>query len=486
MSPRILFVTPELEDFIQVGGLAAVSAALPRALRNLADARIVLPGYRSVLRQIEQAGQQVQIIGTCPARAAMPACDIGRTATVDGLPVYLVLCPALYERDGGPYTDAHGRDWADNDLRFARFALAAAELATGAVDPTWSADVVHANDWPTALVPAYLAWQNSHIPTVLTIHNLAYQGLFPKQTLGRIGAPDSAFKIDGVEFYGKVSFLKAGLVYASHLTTVSETYAHEITTPEFGCGLEGLLAKRSRANELTGILNGIDETWDPRTCPDLKQPFGDCDWDARSVNGNHLRQEFGLALSRGPLFGLVARLVYQKGVDLVLATAETIIQSGGQIVVMGRGEPKFEHALREAQRRQPKDLGLALRFDDAEARMIFAGSDFYLMPSRFEPCGLSQMYAQRFGSLPIGRRTGGLAETISDGKTGFLFRDSSSESLLGGICRAFAAFGQKRKLNVMRSGAMAKTYGWANSVRTYSALYNKVYNKVGGGKVAAA
>lgn len=470
MPLRILFATPELEDFIQVGGLAAVSAALPRALRNYADTRIVLPGYRAVLKQLGN----IEVVGRCEGRADLPACDIARTATGDGLPLYVVMCPELFDRDGGPYSDLNGRDWADNDLRFARFALAAAALATGAADPTWSADVVHANDWPTALLPAYLTWQGSRIPTVLTIHNLAYQGLFPKRTLGRIGAPDSAFQIDGVEFYGKVSFLKAGLVYASHLTTVSETYAREITTSEFGCGLEGLLAKRSRANELNGILNGIDETWDPRTCPELVQPFGAGDWDARGVNGDQVRKQFGLALSRGPLFGLVARLVHQKGVDLVLATAETIIASGGQIVVLGRGEPQFETALQAAQRRRPDDLAVALRFDDAEARRIFAGSDFTLMPSRFEPCGLSQMYAQRFGSLPIGRNTGGLAETIADGETGFLFRDSSSESFLGGICRAFAAFGQKSRLNLMRSGAMAKSYSWQNSVRSYRSLYEKV------------
>ncbi|MDO9414246.1 MAG: glycogen synthase GlgA [Pseudolabrys sp.] len=470
MSLRILFATPEFEDFIQVGGLGAVAAALPRAMRKRADVRIILPGYRAVLRQLSAH----EIIGHCPAQAQMPACDIARTTTADGLPVYVVICPELYERDGGPYTDTLNRDWADNDVRFGRFALAAAALASGAVDRNWSADVVHANDWPTALIPAYLAWQGSRIPTVLTIHNLAYQGLFPKQTLGRIGAPDSSFQMDGVEFYGKVSFLKAGLVYASHLTTVSETYAQEITTSEFGCGLEGLLAKRSHTGELTGILNGIDETWDPRTCPEVLEPFGAGDWNARSRNGDHVRKQFGLALSRGPLFGLVARLVYQKGVDLVLATAETIMASGGQIVIMGRGEPQFEQALSEAQKRRPKDMGVALRFDDADARMIFAGTDFTLMPSRYEPCGLSQMYAQRFGSLPIARRTGGLAETIADDKTGFLFRESSSESFLGGICRAFAAFGEKSRLNVMRSGAMAKSYSWTNSVTGYRSVYEKV------------
>lgn len=467
---RILFATPEFEGLAQVGGLAAVSAALPRALRPKSDTRIVIPGYSSVLKKLAP----LDIVGTCAPHAGLPGCTVARSKTADGTMLYVVLSPELFEREGGPYIDEYGRDWPDNDVRFARFALAVTELACGKVDPEWSADLVHANDWPTALVPAYLAWQGSHLPSVLTIHNLAYQGLFGRDTIGRIGAPQSAFQMEGLEFYGKVSFLKGGLVYASHLTTVSETYAREITTPELGCGLEGLLAKRWRNQELTGILNGIDDTWDPRTCPGLVQPFDAGDWRARSINSNHVRKQFGLALSRGPLFGLVARLVYQKGLDLVLATAETIIASGGQIVIMGRGEPHIEQALSNVQKQRPEDMAVALRFDDAEARMIFAGSDFYLMPSRFEPCGLSQMYAQRLGSLPIGRKTGGLAETISDGQTGFLFRESSSESLLGGICRAFAAFGQKDRLDTMRKGAMAKTYDWAKSAGSYRTLYGQL------------
>jgi len=470
MTLRILFATPELEGLVQVGGLAAVSAALPRALRQQADTRIVIPGYRSVVQKLGP----IDIIGTCKPFADLPGCSVARSKTPDGTTLYVVLSPELFEREGGPYTDERGRDWVDNDVRFARFALTAAQLASGAVDKEWSADLVHANDWPTALVPAYLAWQGSHLPTVLTIHNLAYQGLFGRETLGRIGAPSSSFQIDGLEFYGKVSFLKGGLVYASHLTTVSETYAREITTLELGCGLEGLLAKRWRNQELTGILNGIDDTWDPRTCPGLMQPFEAGDWRARSVNGNQVRKQFGLALSRGPLFGIVARLVYQKGLDLVLATAETILASGGQIVIMGRGEPEIEQALTNAQKRRPDDMAVALRFDDTEARMIFAGSDFYLMPSRFEPCGLSQMYAQRLGSLPIGRKTGGLAETINDDTTGFLFKESSSESFLGGICRAFAAFGRPERLNKMREGAMAKSYEWTKSAGSYRSLYGRL------------
>ena len=271
----------------------------------------------------------------------MPACSLGRASTKDGLPVYVLLCPQLYDRPGNPYGDELGRDWPDNDVRFGRFASAAAELAAGTLDKNWAADLVHANDWQAALAPAYLAWRGSKVPSILTIHNLAYQGLFPPESLRRIGAPESSFHIDGLEFYDHVSFLKGGLVYASHLTTVSATYAREITTRELGCGLEGLLQRRSDAAQLTGILNGIDESWDPSACAQLAQTFAPGDWEGKQANADYVRKQFGLALSRGPLFGLVARLVHQKGVDLVLSAADEIIEAGGQIVVTGSGEAQI-------------------------------------------------------------------------------------------------------------------------------------------------
>ncbi len=475
---HVLFVTSEFDDFVRVGGLGAVSAALPRALRANADVRVILPGYRSVLQNVGS----LEIVGHCPAIAELPPCDIGKVETEDGLPVFLVLCPSLYDRSGNPYGDENGRDWLDNDVRFARFASAAAALACGEVDPCWRADLVHTNDWQGALTPAYLAWRGARPATLLTIHNLAYQGLFSRSTLRRIGAPESSFAIDGLEFYGKVSFLKAGLIYSSHLTTVSQTYAREITTPEFGCGLQGVLAKRHQEQRLSGILNGIDESWDPRTCPTLAAPFAAGEWRGKRENADHVRKEFGLAVSRGPLFGLVARLVHQKGVDLVLGAAETIVNSGGQLVIMGRGEPRFEQALQVAQQGRPGSISVSLDFNDAGARRIFAGSDFTLMPSRFEPCGLSQMYAQRFGSLPIGRKTGGLSETISDGETGFLFADASPESFLSGICRAFGAYADKARLNSMRSGAMRQSFGWSRSADEY----RKLYSRLGHGMAIAA
>jgi len=466
---RVLFVTTEMDDFVRVGGLAAVSAALPRALRPWADIRVLLPGYADIVEQLTH----IQIVGECAAKAVMPAARLGRASTRDGLPVYVLLCPQLYDRPGNPYGDEHGRDWPDNDIRFGRLAAAAAELAMGRLDRNWAADVVHANDWQAALTPAYLAWSGARLPSVLTIHNLAYQGLFPKDSLRRIGAPEASFHIDGLEFYDQLSFLKGGIVYASHLTTVSGTYAREITTQEFGCGLEGLLRMRSEASELTGILNGIDESWDPRFCAQLAQPFGAGDWDGKRANADYVRKQFGLAVSRGPIFGLVARLVHQKGIDLVLSAADEIIEAGGQIVVTGSGTPDIEQALVDAHRRRPDAIGVAIGFNDGQARRIFAGSDFTLMPSRFEPCGLSQMYAQRFGSLPIGHQTGGLAETITDGETGFLFSQPSIDSFLGGIRRAFATFMATDRLDTMRRSAMARTFSWDLSAACYSTLYQR-------------
>jgi starch synthase len=469
VSYKVLFATSEFEDFVRAGGLASVSAALPRELRTLCDIRVVIPAYRSLLAAVSE----IEVVGTCPPLADLPACVIGLTRTKDGLPVYLVICPQLYDREGSPYGAENGVDWPDNDIRFARLSSAAAEIAAGKADGNWSADLIHVNDWPTALAPAYLEWSGRRLPSLLTIHNLAYQGLFDHRTMERIGAPSAAFNIDQLEFYGKVSFLKGGIVHASHLTTVSQTYSREITTKEYGCGLQDLLRLKAERNQLTGILNGIDETWNSHQCADLASPFGVGDWDAKEHNSQAVRQEFGLPMSRGPLFGLVARLVHQKGIDLVLSTAEAIVAAGGQLIVSGRGEEAFERKLEETSRRFPGSIAVKLGFEDGAARRIFAGSDFTLMPSRFEPCGLSQMYAQRFGSLPIGHATGGLAETIEDGKTGFLFKSASVESFLGALCRAFSTYGTKAELNLMRHAAMARIFSWRASANNYFDLYGR-------------
>ncbi|MDE2363277.1 MAG: glycogen synthase GlgA [Hyphomicrobiales bacterium] len=461
---KVLFVTSEITDYVQTGGLGEVSAALPRALRSFADVRILVPGYRQVL---DCAGQ-IHPVALLEGVGDVPACALGRTRTSDGIPVYVVLNADLYDRPGGLYLDEDGRDWVDNDIRFARLSLAAAQIAAGAGDPNWKPDNLHLNDWPTALASGYLAWRGAETPTLLTIHNLAYQGVFDPARRTALGIPESAFSVNGVEFYGKLSFLKAGLFYADHLTTVSGAYAQEITTPQFGCGLHGLLAERSQQGRLTGILNGIDETWDP--ChSEQRAEFDPHAWKGR--HADYVRGRFGLALSRGPLFAIVSRLVHQKGVDLSLEVAEEIVADGGQLVVTGQGESHLEERLLDLAEKHPDQVGVRIGFDGAEARAMFAGSDFLLMPSRFEPCGLSQMYAQRFGSLPIAHRTGGLADTIEDGRTGFLFHSPTAGHLKSAVRRAFQTFGSGGHLHDMRRAAMSRTFGWAESARRYAGLY---------------
>ncbi|MDF3061341.1 MAG: glgA [Microvirga sp.] len=466
---RILYVTSEIADFVKAGGLGEVSAALPRTLKQQYDVRILVPGYRKVV----ETHPRLPVVGRLPAAHGLPSCEIGRFETIDGLIIYVVLCPDLYDRDGSPYGDEAGIDWEDNDIRFARLGLAAAEIASGVGDLGWKPDLLHLNDWPSSLASGYLAWRDKPLPSVLTIHNLAYQGLFEPERLPRLGIPDNAFQIDGVEFYGKLSFLKAGIVYSDHVTTVSSTYAREITTPEFGCGLDGLLRVKAEQGRLTGILNGIDESWDPRTDPYLASPFEPQNLKGKVANRDEVRKEFGLAVSRGPLFAVVSRLVHQKGVDLAIDGTETILREGGQIVVTGKGESELEAQLEKLAKKHPGKVGVKLGFEEGTARRMYAGSDFLLMPSRFEPCGLSQMYAQKFGSLPIAHRTGGLADTIEDGVTGFLFREPSLGGLLGAVYRAVDAYRSRKKLNSMRRAAMGRSFAWQRSAVSYKKVYDR-------------
>ena len=467
MKRRILFVTTEMTDYVKVGGLGEVSAALPRALSRDYDVRVLIPGYPQVLAR----HKCLSIIGEVEARASMPACRIARTKTEDGLAIYILLAPELFERDGTPYGDRTGADWNDNHIRFARLSSAAAELALGRADASWSADLVHCNDWPSALTPAYMRWSGRAAPSVLTVHNLAYQGLFSHDVIGDIGVPDSAFHMEGVEFYDQLSFMKAGLVYSDHITTVSANYAREITTPEHGCGLDGVLRQRLAESRLTGIVNGIDESWDSTTDPNLAARFEPGDWNARSLNAKAVRETFGLEDSTGPLFTVVSRLVHQKGIDFIVEAADEIAEFGGQIAVIGEGDPQIEKSLRCKFSRHPRALGFLSRYDESLARRMYAGSDFLLMPSRFEPCGLSQMFAQRLGSLPIVHRTGGLADTVRDGVTGFQFSAPSVEGLLGGVRRAFSVFARKSQLSRMRLNAMSQTFSWRESAQTYGSLY---------------
>ncbi len=469
-KPKILFATSEISDFVQTGGLGAVSASLPRALRASCDMRVVLPGYPQVLARTPS----LQVIEQLPGHAGLPPCSIAAGATADGLALLVVLCDELYRRDGGPYADAAARDYADNDVRFARLSLAVAEIAARGAGG-WTPDVVHLNDWPTALAAGYLTWRGAATPSVLTIHNLAHQGLFPAERLGALGIPDAAFGLEGVEFHGKVSFLKAGLAYSSHVTTVSETYAKEIVAPARGCGLDGLLALRAEQSRLSGVINGIEDEWDPRADRSCPYQFDPPRWKGRYAD--FVRGALGLSLARAPLFAFVARFAHQKGVDLLIEAAEGVVARGGQLVVVGEGEAEAE--LRALTRRWPEAVAVRTPFDARLARAVFAGADFLLMPSRYEPCGLSQMYAQKFGALPIAHRTGGIAETVFDGKTGLLFEAPDRKSLEAAIARAFALYQSPREFSAMRRAAMALDFGWSRSAKRYAELYRELNGRAG-------
>ena len=449
-ATKLLFVTSEMGDFIKSGGLGEVASALPRALRKLFDVRVLLPGFK----QVRDGAQAVDVVCRMAGSAGLPPWSLGRTRTQDGLVVYVVLCDELYAREGSPYGPFSGGDFEDNDVRFARLSLAAAELAAGEADANWRPDVLHVNDWTSALAPAYLRWKNIDTPSILTIHNLAYQGLYAPERMSALGIPDQAFALDGAEFHGKISFLKAGISYASHVTTVSETYAREITTQALGCGLDGLLRTRLDEGRLTGIINGIDEEWDRPSEQDASIDA----WKARQADV--IRAAFDLPASDGPLFSIVSRLVHQKGIDLSVEAAETIVANGGQLVIIGRGDAPCERDIEELVQRHPESVSAHIGFDEAQAQQMFAASDFLLMPSRFEPCGLSQMYAQRAGSLPIARRTGGLADTIEDGKSGFLFSSPTAKGLSRAVARAIRKYRTKRAFGSMRRAAMAKEFGW--------------------------
>lgn len=469
---KVLFVTPEYTGLIKAGGLGDVSAALPRALAHCSDVRILIPGYREILKQ----NLPIKTVARLEGLANIPACKVGELQLEkDGPTIYVLLCPELFDREGSPY-GRDGKDWEDNHIRFARLGLAAADLALGKGHIGWRPDIIHANDWPSALAPAYMALRNQPTPSLFTIHNLAFQGLFDPAICADIGLPGEVFNTEEMEFFGKLSFMKAGLVYSNSITTVSETYAHEITRPEFGCGLHGLLEQKSRQGLLHGITNGIDDSWEPSSDPYLAASFSPRQWEAKRVNTRYVESRFNLAANDGPLFAVVSRLAEQKGVDLTLGIADKLVRAGGRLAVMGTGEPELERALMKLAKRYPRQVGVHIGFNEIEARRFFAGSDFLLMPSRFEPCGLSQMYAQRFGSLPIATCTGGLADTIQDGLNGFLFHETTLDSYDAAVKRALKVYERPELLNAMRCHAMNSPQYWRDSVRPYQQLYLRVLN----------
>jgi len=479
---KVLQVSAEIFPLLKTGGLADVAGALPQALGNAgADVRVLLPGFAPVLADLHDNRLLTQL--TTPWGEAI-AVRQGRLASLD-LAAYVIDAPALYLRPGTPYEDAQHQPFSDNDRRFALLGWVAAQLAAR-LDEQWQPRVVHSHDWHAALAGAYMAYlppQRARVASVFTVHNLAYQGLFAPRHFFELGLPASAFAVDGLEFHGQLSFMKAGLYYADHITTVSPTYAREIQTPEQGCGLDGLL--RTRAADLSGILNGVDEAvWNPAHDAALAAPF-----DARQIEGKArckaaLQQALGLTVqTQAPLFGVVSRLTEQKGLHLVLDVVDALMARGGQLVVLGTGEAALQKAFAERARAHPGAMSVRIGYDEPYAHQIFAGSDVTLVPSRFEPCGLTQMYGLKYGSLPLVHRVGGLADTVvdcsledlADGKAnGFVFERFDAHTLSRAVARAFALYARPSLWRQVRARGMRQPLGWGQAAAQYLALYRRL------------
>ena len=398
-------------------------------------------------------------------------CRILESNLPSGVPLYLLDCPELYIRNGGPYQTGEGEDWPDNALRFGVLSRVAALLGGAASPLGWRPDVVHCNDWPTALAPLYLKREADAAASVMTVHNLAFQGLFEPSALASLGLPQSDFSLERLEFYGRLSFLKGGIACADAVTTVSPTYAAEIQTEALGCGLDGLL--RERRNDLYGILNGIDTAvWDPAGDALIAAPYDAARLDAKRDNKEALQRRMQLRVDDGvPLLGMVGRLTHQKGIDLVLAAAEELVGLPAQLAVLGKGDRAHEHALAAIAARYPGQVAVATGFNEELAHLIEAGADVFLMPSRFEPCGLSQMYSQRYGTPPVAHATGGLLDTITDGETGFLFDRPERAALLAAVQRALAARAEPLRWRAIQRAGMARDFSWSEAARRYADLY---------------
>jgi starch synthase len=481
----LLFATSECAPWIKTGGLADVSAALPAALERYAiDARVLLPAYRPVLAA---AGHRREV-ARIPATAHFPAATLLDAPLPTGVPAWLVHCPPLYDRDAGPYQDDAGKDWPDNATRFGLLARAAALLAGDRSPLDWRPHVLHCNDWQSALAPAYLKLgSDKHAATLICIHNLAFQGLFPAATVAAVELPASSFTVDGVEFYGQLSFLKAGIVYADAIVTVSPTYAREIQSEPLGFGFQGLLAPR--AGRLHGIMNGIDVgTWDPASDPHIARRYDATHLDAKRENKRALQARMGLPVDDAvPLFGSIGRLTEQKGVDLIGEIAPRLAAAPAQLAMIGNGASAFEQALRAAARAHPHAIAIETGFDEPLAHLIEAGADAFLMPSRFEPCGLNQMYSQRYGTPPIAHATGGLCDSIVDCKpatlkagtaTGFLFHEPTADALFTAIKRAITAYRKPKTWQALQQNGMARDFSWGHAAQSYAALYASLVDSI--------
>lgn len=475
---KILFATSEAIPLIKTGGLADVSGALPAALRRIGvDARLLLPGYPKVMEGLTGLRPAAEFYGW----DVFPWARLLAGEMPDGTPVFVIDCPELYRRAGGPYVDTHGKDWPDNARRFGLLSRIAAALASDNTPLGWRPDVLHCNDWQTGLAPAYLKLAGSGTPSVITVHNLAFQGNYGRDVLPQLGLPWESYQPEGVEFYGQLSFLKAGLHYADRITTVSPTYAREIQGETLGFGLQGLL--RHRSQDLVGILNGIDmEEWDPSADHYLAARFDADDLGGKAACKRALQQRVGLDQDgQAMLFGLVGRFTHQKGIDVVLSAAPQLLDSAHvQLVMLGSGDADMQAAARALGERYPGRVSVTVGFDEGLSHQIEAGVDAFLMPSRFEPCGLNQMYSQRYGTPPIVHATGGLvdsvvdcnARTLEDGSaSGFVFGDMSADTLAWTMRRALETYLDPVQWRRLVGNAMRKDFGWETSAERYRELY---------------
>ncbi len=475
---KILFVTSEAHPLIKTGGLADVCGSLPKALTELSqDIRLILPNYQAL-----KASENVKFLTSI--RIDNRNINILETLMPDSqVIVWLVDYPAYYNYPGNPYVDEQGEPWSNNAERFGLFCRIVTEVAMNRINQDWQPDVVHCNDWQSGLVPAFLSLEEGRPSTVFTIHNMAYQGLFPLTSASVLNLPGQLWHPAGLEFHGMLSFIKGGLVYADYITTVSPTYALEIQTAEFGYGLEGLLEHRKEF--LGGIINGIDlDQWDPEKDPNIFQCYSAKTLGKKLLNKTALQAKLGLPIEEHiPLFGLIGRLVEQKGIDLLLDCFSEMITMKLQFVLLGSGDKVFEKQLQEFAELYPDKIAIKIGYDEALAHLIEAGADAFLMPSRFEPCGLNQMYSQRYGTVPIVRKTGGLADTVIDAlpetlgnqtATGIVFNEASPSALLEAIKRTLILYSMPDSWKKIQVNAMGKDFSWQRSGKQYLELYQKL------------
>lgn len=481
-KPRVLFVTPEVFPLSKTGGLGDVSAALPAALRELkVDIRLLLPGYPTVLSglKLKRTVAKFDLQPHFP-----PATLISARLRINesiNVPLYIIHCPAFYQREGGIYLDSNGQDWPDNAQRFGLLSKIGSLLASDTSPLAWTPDIVHCNDWQSGLAPAYLHYHSGNkAASLMTLHNLAFQGNFPPDEVEKLGLPAKSYSMHGLEYYDNLSFLKAGIYYANHISTVSPNYAQEIQYAPLGFGLQGLLAERS--NAISGIVNGVDTTiWNPKTDPHLVKRYSSRNLSTKTANKLALQQTMGLACDPAiPLFGVVSRLTHQKGSDILLQIAPMLTKLPAQLVLLGSGNPSLEQQLAALAQAFPTKIAVRIGYDEALSHQITAGADCFLMPSRFEPCGLNQMYSQHYGTPPVVHATGGLVDTVVDltpatlankSASGFLFHEMTVDSFMTGIKRTVNAYLDTKLWKTLQRNGMRKDFSWQTSAAAYQSIY---------------